>query len=115
MQFEKECRELPTRIIAYLNFIHEPQNQNLYLNLINRTVPIGFENCNPSWWKTLPKYKTEDLNINCKYRIDKILNSLHISQESESAQKYIKIIRLLDRIGIEKCPPQYQLTLLPNN
>ena len=49
-----DCAELPRRVIAYLNFI-DAKNLDVYRELMSRTVPVGFVNCNPAWLKDYPK------------------------------------------------------------
>ena len=47
------CRQLPEDIMNYMNFarIDSPA---YYLAMIKRTVPIGFSDCDPSWWTNEP-------------------------------------------------------------
>jgi hypothetical protein len=49
----ESCSQLPNRIKSYMEFsgISDP---NYYLELIKRVVPIGFSDCDPSWWQKMP-------------------------------------------------------------
>jgi hypothetical protein len=49
----ESCLQLPNRIKSYMEFsgIIDP---NYYLELIKRVVPIGFSDCDPSWWQKMP-------------------------------------------------------------
>jgi len=54
------CAQLPKRILAYLRFSNQSDNHVAYRDLMSRTVPIGFKNCDPSWWQTPPDTSTMD-------------------------------------------------------
>jgi hypothetical protein len=47
------CGLLPAEIMDYMDFakINSPA---YYLDMINRTVPIGFKDCDPNWWTLEP-------------------------------------------------------------
>jgi hypothetical protein len=47
------CRAIPARIMSYMRFAHI-SDERFYLEMINRVVPIGFKDCNQSWWITMP-------------------------------------------------------------
>jgi hypothetical protein len=47
------CKQLPEDIMNYMNFagIDSPA---YYLEMIKRTLPIGFNDCDPNWWTKEP-------------------------------------------------------------
>ncbi len=47
------CKQLPQRIKNYMDYagISSP---SFYLGIMKRTVPIGFEDCDPTWWEKMP-------------------------------------------------------------
>ncbi len=47
------CGEIPDRIIHFMHFA-QISSAAYYLDLIDRTVPIGFDDCDPSWWTQRP-------------------------------------------------------------
>ncbi len=47
------CIELPRRIISYMRFAHIT-DEGYYLGMMARVVPVGFSDCDPSWWKKMP-------------------------------------------------------------
>lgn len=55
-----DCTQLPKRILHALDFIHSSYPQirgNMQLSadaLISRTVPLGFNDCDPAWWQQAP-------------------------------------------------------------
>ena len=51
--FADSCRQLPQRIKNYMDFTGIT-NQSFYLELMKRTVPIGFSDCDPTWWERMP-------------------------------------------------------------
>jgi len=49
VEYEDNCVEVPVRILSYLKFSGQQGNEEAYLKLIKRVVPIGFSGCNPDW------------------------------------------------------------------
>jgi hypothetical protein len=47
------CRQLPERIKNYMDFAGI-RSQSYYLEIMKRAVPIGFEDCDPTWWDRMP-------------------------------------------------------------
>ncbi len=49
----RSCEQLPARILTFmkLNGISDP---SYYLDLMNRAVLVGFTDCDPAWWVTVP-------------------------------------------------------------
>lgn len=47
------CTEIPGRIVHFMDFA-QITSDAYYLDLINRTVPVGFDDCDPSWWTQRP-------------------------------------------------------------
>lgn len=56
---EVDCSVLPQRIMAYAEFSKRlPDVNPVYQDLIAKVIPIGFEDCPPSWWTTLSPIST---------------------------------------------------------
>lgn len=53
LNFGKNCLELPRRVISYLNFKKQLNAEN-YSELIQRVLPIGFQNCQKEWFLDRP-------------------------------------------------------------
>ncbi|NOH03738.1 MAG: hypothetical protein HND47_18135 [Chloroflexi bacterium] len=49
----KACRKLPRRIQTYIDFSGIEEDR-YYFDLMNRTVLVGFEDCDPRWWTNPP-------------------------------------------------------------
>ena len=49
------CAKLPWRLLVYMNFSHINDNQ-FYLDSMQRALPIGFDDCDPAWWQKKPSY-----------------------------------------------------------
>jgi hypothetical protein len=47
------CAQLPELIENYMNFAGI-SSESFYLEIIKRVVPIGFKDCDPSWWEQMP-------------------------------------------------------------
>ena len=47
------CKQVPSRIKTYMDFTGI-SSENFYLEIMKRVVPLGFEDCNPSWWEKMP-------------------------------------------------------------
>jgi hypothetical protein len=47
------CKQLPARIKGYMDYagISSP---SFYLGIMKRVVPLGFEDCDPTWWNKMP-------------------------------------------------------------
>ena len=47
------CKQLPQHIKNYMDFagIRDP---SFYLGIMKRVVPLGFEDCDPTWWDKMP-------------------------------------------------------------
>ena len=54
--YGSDCAELPTRVTAYLRFVHQDKNAEKYREIASRVVPVGMEECDPTWFETLPKF-----------------------------------------------------------
>src|SRR5574340_294843 len=51
------CSDIPGRIIRFMEFARI-SSDGFYLNMINRTVPVGFDDCDRSWWSQRPSIST---------------------------------------------------------
>lgn len=49
----KSCDQAPTRIKTYMDF-KGISSESFYLESIMQVVPLGFEDCDPTWWKNMP-------------------------------------------------------------
>jgi hypothetical protein len=47
------CTQLPMRIKNYMDFAGI-SNESYYLEIMKRVVPIGFTDCDPTWWENMP-------------------------------------------------------------
>jgi hypothetical protein len=47
------CFQLPREIKYYMEW-NGITDQSYYLNLMKRIVPIGFDDCDPTWWDKMP-------------------------------------------------------------
>jgi hypothetical protein len=47
------CRALPQRITSYMHLAHI-SDENFYLEMIKRVVPVGFDDCRQGWWINMP-------------------------------------------------------------
>ncbi len=47
------CKQLPARIKNYMDYagISSP---SFYLGIMKRVVPLGFKDCDPTWWEKMP-------------------------------------------------------------
>lgn len=45
--------ELPRRVLNYMKFVDNP-DEDYYRSLMQRVVPVGFQDCDPSWWQSMP-------------------------------------------------------------
>jgi hypothetical protein len=59
-EFGRDCSQLPKRVLSYLKFSHQADNVAAYRELMSRIVPIGFNNCDPSWLQTPPNITSSD-------------------------------------------------------
>jgi hypothetical protein len=48
------CSELPRRVLTYLSFSGKSGDVAAYRALMGRMVPIGFTDCDPTWWTDPP-------------------------------------------------------------
>ena len=51
--FSNSCKQAPTRIKNYMDFAGI-SNESFYLESMRRVVPLGFEDCDPTWWEKMP-------------------------------------------------------------
>jgi hypothetical protein len=49
-EFTNDCSQLPKRILSFLEFSAQKENVDAYKEIMSRIVPIGFDNCDSSWW-----------------------------------------------------------------
>jgi len=52
--FGTACSELPHRVLAYLSFSGKSGDVDAYRALMARMVPVGFTDCDPTWWTDPP-------------------------------------------------------------
>ncbi len=52
-QSATSCDKLPKRIFQFMK-LTDHVDQRIYLDLIQPVVPIGFRDCHPVWWGTMP-------------------------------------------------------------
>jgi hypothetical protein len=50
-----DCSSAAKRIIGFLDFTGL-LNEKRYLDLMNRLVLVGFNDCKPEWWERMPSY-----------------------------------------------------------
>ena len=74
--FGGDCAELPKRLLAFLAFNRQEQDEDAYRSLVRRVVPIGFKDCNPEWLVKSPKvtslereYSADEMR-NLSYSLD---------------------------------------------
>lgn len=82
--FGDDCVELSNRIVAYLNFSNASDPKSAYQEMVSRTVPIGFDNCD-QYLRGMPSisyadraYSRDEIN-NLSYELDPILDGTRIS------------------------------------
>ncbi len=49
----KNCSQVPARIKNYMEFAGI-SSESFYLESIKRVVPLGFMDCDPTWWERMP-------------------------------------------------------------
>jgi hypothetical protein len=51
-----KCEQIPNQIKKYFKAVNMNKEKRLayYLTTMKRIVPIGFQDCDPSWWKKMP-------------------------------------------------------------
>jgi hypothetical protein len=49
------CVRLPQRILTYQKFSSQTSSER-YMNLMQRSVPLGFQDCDPAWWSEMPSF-----------------------------------------------------------
>jgi hypothetical protein len=88
VEFGDDCAELPQRIQQYLGFIGQPNNNDAYLALIRRVVPVGFSSCNPDWFVKRP-YTVS----NREYTADEIkrLSFEFVGRSKYAGKEYVEI------------------------
>jgi len=111
-KYEKKCAEIPRRILAYLDFSNQLENSALYLDLMQRVVPIGFEKCDSRWWQEMPNYNIIQTNKHCEETYAKVLDKLKISSDSPNAKIYLYLILFLHKTSLHKCSVHYKLEIL---
>jgi hypothetical protein len=52
--FGTACSELPHRVLTYLSFSGKSGDVDAYRALMARMVPVGFTDCDPTWWTDPP-------------------------------------------------------------
>lgn len=79
------CRVVVKRIFGYLNF-SKKNDESHYLKLIHHIVPIGFDDCESSWWKEAPQLKQtigkDTLPISVLKAIYIQINSIKVSSDN---------------------------------
>jgi hypothetical protein len=88
VEFGDDCAELPQRIQQYLGFIGQPNNNDAYLALMRRVVPVGFSGCNPDWLVKRP-YTVS----NREYTPDEIkrLSFEFVGRSKYAGKEYVEI------------------------
>lgn len=66
-KFGNDCVQIPKRVISYLKFSQQSNNITEYRDLMSRIIPIGFNDCDPSWKQTPPNivnrsYSADEFN-----------------------------------------------------
>jgi len=55
------CSAFPKRILFYIDDVNmraiSKKTKDFYLGIAHRVVPIGFQDCQSSWWVEMPAYK----------------------------------------------------------
>lgn len=77
--FGTSCAEVPMRAEAYLKFVGKADDATAYRQLMARIVPIGFSDCDRSWWTALPlgTYSNADVPLGDLTKIDLTNGSAH--------------------------------------
>jgi hypothetical protein len=73
-------------VLAYLKFVHKDNDQDEYLKLMRQVKPIGFQDCNSDWFKSMPvqlpttKFTSAEDLKSIKYEFDGLqtLNGIKI-------------------------------------
>ena len=82
-QFNLDCAELPLRLLSYMKFSGRADGDTLYRSISQRVVPIGFENCDPSWFLHPPRNQLQRLLYTAKHfqQLSYTLNSRLATKE----------------------------------
>lgn len=60
LEYHNNCNQLPQRLLAYTKFASPADSLNAYRELIQRTIPVGFEGCEEKWRTSPPTISTTD-------------------------------------------------------
>jgi hypothetical protein len=53
-EYGSDCAQIPRRVLSYLRFSGQTDNNSVYRELMNRIIPIGFQNCEATWLQVPP-------------------------------------------------------------
>jgi len=83
-KFSNDCSELSNRIVTYLNFSKTPDPESAYQEIVLRTIPIGFDNCE-QYLRGIPSTSyadraySQDEIVNLSYKITPLYDGADIS------------------------------------
>lgn len=55
-----DCAAVPSRVLAYLDFVDLQNDDRKYKELASKIVPLGFQNCDPNWLNVRPTISSTD-------------------------------------------------------
>jgi len=58
--YGNDCSQMFKRVLSYLDFSGQLENTDEYHKLVSRVIPVGFDNCNPTWFQTPPSFTSTD-------------------------------------------------------
>jgi hypothetical protein len=82
--FGTDCNEMLRRVLSYLQFTGKSNQQNA-TDFMGKVVPIGFNNCNPSWLSALPTLSGRNVEYSPEeFRQVRILSANRIQSAGRS-------------------------------
>lgn len=59
-EYGSDCAQIPKRVLSYLRFSNQSENNAAYRDLMNRIIPVGFHNCDATWLQAPPSISVTD-------------------------------------------------------
>jgi hypothetical protein len=59
LNFGTKCIELPKRVISILMLTNKTINEIEYRSAMEKIIPIGFSDCNSTWWENAPNTSSD--------------------------------------------------------
>lgn len=91
----RSCAALPQRLLGYIRWAKKSERD--YLNLIRRVVPIGFSDCQQSWWQRMPSITHGDAKLTREEFRRVQLSIIELSKHDPQRAKLL--IRITNRSG----------------